>query len=1043
MLSCKFLLSQTIKRRKYKKPKIKIKNVSKKQNTISNRQELQLQEEEEEDIENIEEGFNLKTSAPSHKHGVQPLGNLYMNPGSLNSRNAGLGNLQALTDEFVLDVLGFLDGTHLGVLASASKSFYVFTNHEPLWRNLVLDKLKGGFLFNRSWKSTYVTACYPSLDGGLNIGSSAFRVRDFYSDYLFQSWLCANLEMKPEWLERDNIVRKKGISVEEFVSNFEELNKPVLLEGCLDNWVALGKWDRDYLVEVCGDAQFSVGPVEMKLEDFFRYLGQAREERPLYLFDPKFADKVPVLGSEYEVPVYFKEDLFNVLGNERPDYRWIIIGPSGSGSSFHIDPNSTSAWNAVIKGSKKWVMFPPDVIPPGVHPSPDGAEVACPVSIIEWFMNFYSATRNWKKRPIECICKAGEVVFVPNGWWHLVINLEESIAITQNYVSRRNLLNVLDFLKRPNASTLVSGTRDRVNLHDKFKNAMESSFPGTIYHLVQKAEEKKVQEEKLSFWDSVTDSKVGAFNGFSGSKHPEKSFLFYKQLQNQCVFPDNLTFPFVVKACTQMGSLHMGIQAHCQILKHGILNDAYVQNSLVYMYATCGDIKAARYIFYRMYRLDVVSWTSMISGFNKCGDVESARALFDRMPEKNLVTWSIMISGYAKNNRFDKAVELFQVLQSQGVIANETVMVSVVSSCAHLGALEIGERAHDYMVKNKVTVNLIIGTALVDMYARCGSIEKAIRVFEESPERDVLSWTALIAGIAMHGYAKRALHYFSEMLKTGVTPRDITFTAVLSACSHGGLIERGLEIFESIKRDYGIEPRLEHYGCVVDLLGRAGKLAEAEKFLHEMPVKPNAPIWGALLGACRIHRNAEIAERAGKTLIQLQPEHSGYYVLLSNIYAQTNKWENVENMRQVMKERGVKKPPGYSLIEIDRVIHNFTIGDKTHPEIDKIERMWEEILMKIRLAGYTGNTADTLFDIDEEEKESALHRHSEKLALAFGIMKTEARTPIRIVKNLRVCEDCHTATKLISKVFERELIVRDRNRFHHFREGACSCMDYW
>lgn len=242
--------------------------------------------------------------------------------------------------------------------------------------------------------------------------------------------------MKPEWLERDNIERRRQISVEDFIAEFEEPNKPLLLEGCLENWAALEKWDRDYLIRVCGDTAFSVGPVEMKLGDYFRYADLVREERPLYLFDPKFADKVPELGVDFEVPVYFREDLFSVLGEERPDYRWVIIGPAGSGSSFHVDPNSTSAWNAVIRGSKKWVMFPPEVVPPGVHPSPDGAEVACPVSIIEWFMNFYGATKKWKRRPVECVCKAGEVVFVPNGWWHLVINLEDSAAVTQNYVSR-------------------------------------------------------------------------------------------------------------------------------------------------------------------------------------------------------------------------------------------------------------------------------------------------------------------------------------------------------------------------------------------------------------------------------------------------------------------------------------------------------------------------------------------------------------------------------------------------------------------------------
>lgn len=443
MLSSRNLLFQTIRKR-YKKNKTKTKiktrnkTVSRKQHLISKAQDSlhqhHQQDQEIEDIEEEEDGFSLKNSALSHTGGVQPLGNMYLNPGSVNSRNTGLGNLQTLTDELVLDILGLLDGTHLGVLATVSKSFYVFSNHEPLWRNLVLDHLNGGFLFNGSWKSTFASCC-PSFDvSSMNIAN--LRVRDFYSDYLFQSWLCASLELKPEWLERDNIVRKKGISVEEFVSNFEEPNKPVLLEGCMDDWAALQKWDRDYLIKVCGDIRFAVGPVEMRLEDYFSYSDLVREERPLYLFDPKFAEKAPVLGSEYEVPMYFREDLFSVLGNERPDYRWIIIGPAGSGSSFHIDPNSTSAWNAVIKGSKKWILFPPDVVPPGVHPSPDGAEVACPVSIIEWFMNFYGATKNWKKKPIECICRAGEVIFVPNGWWHLVINLEESIAITQNYVSR-------------------------------------------------------------------------------------------------------------------------------------------------------------------------------------------------------------------------------------------------------------------------------------------------------------------------------------------------------------------------------------------------------------------------------------------------------------------------------------------------------------------------------------------------------------------------------------------------------------------------------
>lgn len=512
MHGAKNLVAQTHKRKRNNKQK----TASEKQCSVSRNHVFASRKPEADILHQLEkekvdddsaEGFSLKASAPSNSHGVQPLGNLYFSPSSHNSRNSGLGDLRSLTDELVLEILGLLAGTDLGVLSTVSKSLYVFCNHEPLWRNLVLETCKGGFLFYETWKSTYVSAIKPSFE----ILKSGLNVRDFYSDYLFQSWLCANLEMKPEWLERDNIVRAKGISVEEFVSRFEEPNKPVLLEGCLENWAALDKWNRDHLIELCGNVQFSVGPVEMKLEEYFRYSDLAKEERPLYLFDPRFAQKVPQLGLDYKVPVYFCEDLFSVLGDERPDYRWIIIGPAGSGSSFHIDPNSTSAWNAVIKGSKKWILFPPDVVPPGVHPSPDGVEVACPVSIIEWFMNFYNETRSWKKKPIECVCKAGEVIFVPNGWWHLVINLEDSIAITQNFVSRRNLLNVLDFLKKPNACMIVSGTRDRVNLYKKFKKAIEASFPGIVGDLLSKAEDKKIQKKKHSFWESVTDSNAGAF----------------------------------------------------------------------------------------------------------------------------------------------------------------------------------------------------------------------------------------------------------------------------------------------------------------------------------------------------------------------------------------------------------------------------------------------------------------------------------------------------------------------------------------------------
>ncbi|KAL0736449.1 hypothetical protein Bca4012_012659 [Brassica carinata] len=559
----------------------------------------------------------------------------------------------------------------------------------------------------------------------------------------------------------------------------------------------------------------------------------------------------------------------------------------------------------------------------------------------------------------------------------------------------------------------------------------------------------KSTEYAYRIFSQIQSPNLFVFNllirSFSTSPEPSKAYNFYTQMLRLCIRPDNITFPFLVKASAEMESVTTGEQIHSHIVRFGFGNDVYVENSLVHMYASVGSIASAGRVFGGMSFRDVVSWTSMVSGYCKSGLVDDAREMFDEMPHRNLVTWSIMINGYAKNGCFEKAIELFEVMKREGVVANETVMVSVVSSCAHLGALEVGERVHEYVVENGMTVNVVLGTALVEMYWRCGEMEKAVRVFEELSEKDSLSWSSIIKGLAVHGHAHKAIRYFSEMVRLGFVLRDVTFTAVLSACSHGGLVEKGLELYEMMKRDYRIEPRLEHYGCVVDMLGRAGKLAEAEEFIMKMPVKPNAPILGALLGACKIHKNAEVAERVGNMLIEVKPEHSGYYVLLSNIYACAGKWEKIESLRDMMKEKLVKKPPGWSLIEIDGKINKFSMGDdhQNHPEMGKIRRKWEEILGKIRLVGYKGNTGDAFFDVDEEEKESAVHMHSEKLAIAYGMMKTKPGTTIRIVKNLRVCEDCHTVTKHISEVYGREFIVRDRNRFHHFRNGLCSCRDYW
>lgn len=316
-------------------------------------------------------------------------------------------------------------------------------------------------------------------------------------------------------------------------------------------------------------------------------------------------------------------------------------------------------------------------------------------------------------------------------------------------------------------------------------------------------------------------------------------------------------------------------------------------------------------------------------------------------------------------------------------------------------------------------------------------------VFEKMEKKEVFTWNAMICGLGMHGRAEDAIELFFKMQKQKFRPNGITLLGVLSACAHSGMVDEGLRIFNSMEEVYGIEPGMEHYGCVVDLLGRAGLLGEAEEVMYSMPMEPSAAVWGALLGACRKHGDVELGERVGKILLELEPQNSGRYALLSNIYARAGRWDDVANVRKLMKERGVKTSTGISMIDFDGVVHEFKMGDGSHPQMKNIYLMLKNMIKRLKMEGYSPNTSQVLFDIEEEEKEAELQYHSEKLAIAFGLINTKPGTTIHVVKNLRMCEDCHSAFKLISQVYDREIIVRDRARYHHFKTGTCSCKDFW
>jgi len=329
------------------------------------------------------------------------------------------------------------------------------------------------------------------------------------------------------------------------------------------------------------------------------------------------------------------------------------------------------------------------------------------------------------------------------------------------------------------------------------------------------------------------------------------------------------------------------------------------------------------------------------------------------------------------------------------------------------------------------------------MYSKCGSVDEALQVFERLPKKNTVTWNAIINGLAILGRADEAIHYFSKMQGRGIKPSDVTYIGVLTACSHGGKVNECRMLFDHMVRVADFRPRLEHYGCMVDLLGRNGLLCDAEKFILEMPIKADDVIWKALLGACKMHGNIEMGRRVPEHLMEMAPSDGGSYVALSNLYASLEDWDGVAQVRLLMKDRGIRKDPGCSWIELYGVIHKFLVEDDAHPRVKEIHLMLKEISERFFSIGYQPNTTQVLLNTDEEEKQGALAHHSEKIAVAFGLISTGPHTPLRVVKNLRICEDCHSSMKLISKLYKRKIIVRDRKRFHHFNDGSCSCKDRW
>lgn len=528
---------------------------------------------------------------------------------------------------------------------------------------------------------------------------------------------------------------------------------------------------------------------------------------------------------------------------------------------------------------------------------------------------------------------------------------------------------------------------------------------------------------------------------------PEKTLEGYARMHFLGLLGDNFTLPFVLKSCADLSRVCMGRCVHGQGLRVGLEGDFYVGASLIDMYVKCGVIGDARKLFDKMIVRDMASWNALIAGYMKEGEIGVAEDLFERMEHRNIVSWTAMISGYTQNGFAEQTLGLFDEMLQDGseMKPNWVTIVSVLPACAQSAALERGRRIHDFANGIGLHLNSSVQTALAGMYAKCGSLVEARRCFDTIAQngKNLIAWNTMITAYASHGCGVEAVSIFENMLRAGVQPDAVTFMGLLSGCSHSGLTDAGLKYFNDMSTIHSVEPRVEHYACVVDLLGRAGRLVEAKELISQMPMQAGPSVWGALLAACRSHRNLEIAELAARRLFVLEPDNSGNYVLLSNLYAEAGMWEEVKKLRALLKYQGMKKSPGCSWIEINGKSHLFMGADKSHPQAKEIYKFLEALPEKIKMAGYIPDTSFVLHDISEEEKEYNLTTHSEKLAIAFGLLNTRPGVVLRVTKNLRICGDCHAATKFISKIYEREIIVRDLNRFHCFKDGSCSCGDYW
>ncbi|GAV58650.1 PPR domain-containing protein/PPR_2 domain-containing protein/DYW_deaminase domain-containing protein [Cephalotus follicularis] len=521
------------------------------------------------------------------------------------------------------------------------------------------------------------------------------------------------------------------------------------------------------------------------------------------------------------------------------------------------------------------------------------------------------------------------------------------------------------------------------------------------------------------------------------------AITFFHQLQKTGFKITPFLLSAVTRACGQLPGVIEGKQAHCMVLKHGFNVDVVLMTSLIDMYSKCTGIQDARRVFDELPERDIVATNSMISALFRYHLTMDAIKLFNITLQRDVGSWNSVISGLAHNSKSKMALFYFERMKVEGVSVDVMTMLSVISVCADIAALVNGKQIHGLVIKYGFELYLPVGNAAIDMYAKCGCMEDALKCFLNMGIKNVISWTSLIVGYGKHGLGVEALRTFDAMVKEGIVPNKITFLGTLYACSHAGLVQEGWRIYNCMVHKYSITPIMEHYTCMVDLLARAGCLNEAYSFMEKMPVKPDARLLTAFLSSCCSHMNVKLATNVGEKLLELEPEDAGAYMLLSNFYALAGDLQSVAKVRRLMLNRGIKKEKAYTWIEIDKKVHSFESGDRSHPLSKEIYCYLQNLVEKSKSIGYVPNTSMIMQNVDENTKEEMLLGHSEKLAIALGLIRTPSCIRIMIVKNLRVCVDCHQLTGFISKIEGREIVARDSSRFHHFKDGVCSCGNHW